>query len=175
MEFIKKGKYKYIIKGTEECRYCNGTGLYIGMAEKCGAAVVCSGCNGSGLVKIEESFKEFKERKRRKGVKRVYRTAGGYGITAEDIKTEDGIMHKFSEYGCSYEDWLNGVKPKPIISLHCPYQHTSQGLQTKDKNNLYKNRCSKNLGYGFIDDCKLRKDMSKCWEIYNQKIERKQR
>ena len=40
-----------------ECQACGGTGLYKGMAERDGAAVVCSCCNGTG--KTEFTYNEF--------------------------------------------------------------------------------------------------------------------
>jgi hypothetical protein len=46
------------------------------------------------------------------------------------------------------------------------YLWTNQELQSKDKNNLYRNRCNKSLSYGHISDCKNFKYKSKCWEIY---------
>jgi len=156
---------KFIVEGECECGSCGGTGLYVGIAEKNGAAVVCSSCEGTGKVKVREVFAEFTGRKRKNGVKRVYETAGGYGITAEDV-TVDGKTYHFSQYGVAYKDWLNGEKPLPIEEIHCPYQHTSQNLQCHDVNGLYKKRCNKNLGFGLISECKLRKEMAKCWKIY---------
>lgn len=32
-----------------ECQACKGTGLYKGMAERDGAAVVCSHCHGTAM------------------------------------------------------------------------------------------------------------------------------
>jgi len=46
-----------------ECRSCEGTGLYSGMCEPKGVAVVCHTCNGSGCEKL--SYKPFIGRKPR--------------------------------------------------------------------------------------------------------------
>ena len=43
-----------------ECKACNGTGLYVGMAERDGVAVQCHNCNGNGWVIYE--YNEFTER-----------------------------------------------------------------------------------------------------------------
>jgi len=159
----------YTITGEVECDSCRGTGLYCGMAERKGAAVVCTHCKGTGKVSVKQTFKKFVKRKKREGVKRVFETASGYGIAAEDVTTSEGNTIHFSRFGVDYEDWLNGAEPKPIEELHCPYQHTGQGLQSHDVNDLYKTRCTKYLGWGMITECKCRKDMAKCWKIYNGK------
>lgn len=39
---------EHIIKIECECNACKGTGLYVGMAERDGAAVVCYTCKGTG-------------------------------------------------------------------------------------------------------------------------------
>jgi hypothetical protein len=157
----------FTLTGFCECDSCNGTGLYCGMAERKGSAVVCSTCKGTGKVEFKGTFKKFKTRKRRSGIKRVFETAGGYGICGEDVTTTEGVTIHFSRFGASYDDWLNGEKPAPIEELHCPYQHTGQELQSDDVNNLYKTRCDKGLSLGgMITNCKCRKDMAKCWRIY---------
>jgi len=83
-----------------------------------------------------------------------------------------GGFHPFSRYGCTYKEWFNNLKkPVPIESLHCPYMHTQQGLQSHDVNNLYKTRCMKKgaLGIGcMISSCGFFKDKKTCWEIYNK-------
>ena len=55
-----------------------------------------------------------------------------------------------------------------MVVLQCPYQHTNQMLQCKDKNDLYKNYCTNYLGWGDnISECKNRKNMNQCWRVYN--------
>ena len=159
----------FTLTGEVECDSCGGTGLYCGMAEKKGSAVVCTNCKGTGKVSVKQTFKKFEKRKKREGVKRVFETAGGYMLAADDVTTKEGVTIHFSRFGVEYEDWLNGIAPKPLEELHCPYQHTGQGLQSNDVNGLYESRCSKHLGWGMITNCKCRKDMAKCWKIYNGK------
>jgi hypothetical protein len=157
----------FTVTGDCECNSCKGTGLYCGFAECKGAAVICHDCKGTGKVAISQTFTKFVTRKRRNNVKRVYETGAGYSIGAEDVVTRDGDMIHFSRYGADYQDWLNGVKPLPIEELHCPYQHTQQGLQSNDVNGLYKSRCDKGLSLGgMITKCKCRSDMARCWKIY---------
>lgn len=149
------------------CKDCNGTGLYVGMAERNGAAVICNKCNGTGCKKF--TYTPFTERKLRKGIERVYENGHGYVIGSADITTEEGKTIHFSQYGCTYEEWLSGVKPIPIKELCCPYQHTYQELRYKDVNALYESRCSHSLRLSDrIKDCKLYKCKETCWEIYDK-------
>jgi len=167
MKIIDCGK-NYRLEGNAECDSCKGTGLYAGFAEKDGARVVCHSCNGKGEVKVSLSWNKFLARKTDKGATRVYTNGMGYAITDKDVTSKEGRFMPFGQYGCSYQDWLNGIEPKPLEFLGCPYQETSQGLQCDDKNNLYKNRCKENIGWGRITDCKLFSNKGKCWKIYNK-------
>ncbi len=159
---------QYILSGESECKKCKGTSLYFGMAERDGARIVCYSCKGLGKVKTHLVFEKFFNRKVDKGAKRVYENGMGYCITHKDITDKEGNFFPFSQYGCSYAEWLNGKKPLPLEFLGCPYLETRQGLQSKDKNNLYKSRCKNNLGCGNITDCKLYNDKQKCWKIFNK-------
>lgn len=57
-----------------ECSACRGTGLYRGMAESAGTAVVCLRCDGTGCEEIQ--YRPFSGRNRRNDVERVCRSAG---------------------------------------------------------------------------------------------------
>lgn len=52
-----------------ECSACNGTGLYCGMCEPKGEAVVCLDCDGKGWHEV--GGKEFTGRKKKAGVKLI--------------------------------------------------------------------------------------------------------
>ena len=109
-----------------ECPDCKGTGLYVGMAERDGAAVICFICDGTGKKHIKHEYTEFTERQVRPGVERVFETAGGYCISSHDVNTDSGLF-PFTKAGCSYKEWLQGKIPEPIRFLHCPLEHFSQG------------------------------------------------
>lgn len=84
------------------CKSCGSTGLYVGMGEGSGAAVVCNGCNGTGKAVHKFEYEEFDKRKERKDVRRVYQTNPGIGIGENDkVKLED-----FG--GMPYAEWLKG-------------------------------------------------------------------
>ena len=78
-------------KVNEECQACDGTGLYIGMAERDGAVVVCCKCQGTGCFKFVHRYKEFTKRRTRHGViKRVFRCNPGIIIgEGKDLQLED--------------------------------------------------------------------------------------
>ena len=151
-----------LFKATIVCKACGGTGLYVGMAERDGAAVICWQCNGTGAYEYEEHYEVFTERKKRYDVRRVFAHGGGYVHTAEDA----GDL-KFSEAGAEYGEWLEGKRPAPMKSLYCPYQWTNQDMQSRDHTHyaMYQTRCSVLWG-GMIKDCEHFSDKAKCWELF---------
>jgi hypothetical protein len=160
-----------IISGEVECGSCDGTGLYVGFAEQKGSAVICNRCGGTGKVDFFQSFQKFNGKKEKYDIKRVYDNSHGYVISAEDCFV-DGKLFPFSQAGIDYDSWFKeDKKPVPMKFLLCPYLHTDQSLQTKDKNNLYKHRCKKNVFLGSsINKCKFFKNKETCWEIYDGEI-----
>ena len=168
---VIESENSFTVVGQIECSSCGGTGLYVGMAERGGAAVVCMECVGKGCVEYKQKFNKFTGRKKRKNVIRVYKSSShGYCVAPKDLILDNGTYVRFSKWGCGYEEWLNGQEPKPIYDLECPYQHTRQGLQCNDVNGLYKKKCSQGIRDGeLISECSLRKSMVECWEIYEGK------
>lgn len=59
-----------------ECSACGGTGLYSGLAEPKGTAVVCLQCGGDGCEEI--TFTPFVRRKGRRGIQTVRRSQGSF-------------------------------------------------------------------------------------------------
>lgn len=118
-----------VFEADVECTHCGGTGIYKGMAEGKGAGVICYHCNGTGCMHVEHVYTKFEKRIERKDIERLYKTAGGYGIRADDYTTKEGKLIKFSEAGVSYAEWLQGGVPKPIKDLHCPLMHYEQGTK----------------------------------------------
>lgn len=149
------------IKLDVECPECSGTGLYKGFAEQDGCAVVCSSCKGTGKYKFQYEYKEFKKRNIRKDVKRVFDGSHVYGCSAKDYTDkETGKTIHFSKYGCTYEEWLKGIKPKPVEELYCPYIYVgcSYGNEPLKK-------CRKNVG-NFVSKCKEYYNKEQCWKEY---------
>ena len=148
------------IELKEVCQYCKGTGLYIGMAERDGAAVVCHKCNGTDCFNFVHEYKEFKERFECKNVKWVYQA--NPGIVVGNTKC------KFSDFGgMSYNDWKNDRKFESGMEMRrytCPawwYQSVDW-----DKKPDW-GECYECLGNTF-SQCKYFKDKEKCWERFDK-------
>ena len=146
-----------------ECPTCEGTGLYAGMCEQDGCAVICDNCNGKGYTTYE--YNDFTGKKVKEGVIRVFEKTCGYVHSGKNCVCDDGRVLHFENYGCSYEEWLNGKEPRPMEELVCPYQYYNNGIGNEPFE-----RCRENApGIGFISDCKLFAQKDKCWEEYNKK------
>lgn len=160
---------KKVFKATIVCQSCGGTGLYSGMSERKGCAVICNDCDGTGREQFEFEYEVFKKRKGRKDIKRVFKDSCGYGSCPNDYTTKEGRVIHYSKGGCTYQEWVKGVKPLPVEDLYCPMSWESQHIQNDDNKHyktLYSPRCSPSLSCGCISDCKLFSDKAKCWEIY---------
>jgi hypothetical protein len=83
-----------------ECHSCSGTGLYSGMCEPRGTAVVCLTCSGTGCEKIR--YVPFTSRKGKRGIKTVSNSRGSF------IATGVGAVGN----SISYEEFSRGVLPK---------------------------------------------------------------
>lgn len=141
------------IRIKHECGSCGGTGLYVGMAERDGAAVVCGRCKGKGWQ--ESVFQEFTGRKERKGVLRVFEA--NVGIV---IGEGDGI--KLSDFGgMPLADWISGKRFESGTenrAYACPRQWTQCAggpMPAWDK-------CYSCLGRTF-KNCAHFDDKATCW------------
>ena len=61
------------------CSSCGGTGLYSGMCEAEGTAVVCLTCDGTGCQIIR--YHPFEKRLGKRGIKTVSRSRGSFIVT----------------------------------------------------------------------------------------------
>ena len=145
----------------EKCPACNGTGIFVGMAEKDGAGVVCHKCNGTGCFRFVHEYEEFEKREERIGIRRVFETNPGIMIG----ENEHLGLKDFG--GVSYRDWLDG-KPFPDKSemrkFTCPawwYQCVHNYLRP------HWDECYSALG-GRYSDCKHFADKEKCWERFDK-------
>lgn len=149
---------KKVFEVDIKCQSCNGTGLYVGMAERDGAAVICFTCKGTGKFHHKFTYEEFTERTKRSDVRRVFKTSCGYTQCPDDV-TNDGKLIEFSKAGVPYEDWLTGGQPLPLKTLYCPKMWTSQQWDSET--------CKQHCICGTsINNCPNRDNMAKCWEEY---------
>jgi len=152
-----------------ECPSCNGTGLYSGMAEGEGIAVICYKCKGSGKYHFVYSYNKFKGRKKKEGIKRVFLKGTQYKIGLGVINFDKVGPIDMDKEGVSYQEFLDGKMPEHITKLECPMLadqgacHDTPGF-TEKCNEL-------NGGWiGFLSDCKHQLKKEECWKrFYNTK------
>lgn len=142
------------------CRACAGTGLYVGLGERDGAAVVCHVCKGGGCERITIDYEPFVRRAAREGVTRVYRANPGICIGERA-----GVCGLEDFGGMPFADWLDG-KPWPAKSEDRAHTCPAWFWQTAD----YKRRpnwdeCD--LGVRF-SDCRHFAEKAKCWERFDR-------
>lgn len=143
---------------TQECKSCKGTGLYVGIAEKDGAAVVCYGCKGKGESRHTIEYDDFNGLKINTEVKRVYENNPGIGIGAEDGFT----LEEFG--GMCYEDWLKGHN-FPEKSEMRKYTCPAWWYQSVD----YDKKPDWCECFGsFFKDCKKYQEKEKCWDRWDK-------
>ena len=94
------------IEVEAECKSCKGTGLYVGMYERNGAAIVCHICKGTGRQKITVEYEPFHQRKHRKGIIRVLQHNPGIGVGVNQ-----GEAIRLIDFGgISYAHWEAGTE-----------------------------------------------------------------
>jgi len=148
------------LKIERQCTDCNGTGLYVGMAEHNGAAVVCHGCRGTGKEIIEIDNTPFTGRKERLDVKCVYQTNPG-------ICMGTGNGHTLEEFGgMPYKEWALGLKfPKgsEMRKYTCPAWFYQSADYEKKPN-------WKECGGGSFSACSSFPNKEKCWKRWDKEF-----
>jgi len=86
-----------------ECTACDGTGLYSGMFERDGEAVICLCCNGTGCEVVE--YIPFDKRRLRCDVKTVRHSSGRFRLPAAG-KNPSGSV--------TYQEFLAGKRPSTV-------------------------------------------------------------
>lgn len=149
-----------------ECPKCNGTGIYVGLAERNGAGVVCSQCHGTGAYRFKYEYTPFTTRRNRKDIKRVYQAHSGYVLTATGKIENDCTSIDMTKQGVSYAEFMAGKLPTPIEALYCPMCADQSACHDVKG---FTDRCIKlNGGWiGYIPDCK-HKDYAQCWQRFKQ-------
>ena len=154
-----------LIEFDEECPSCGGTGLYDGMAERGGAAVVCHTCKGTGCHRFKHEYKPFIRRKKRAGVERVYEVNPGIIIGI-------GNGHALTDFGgMPYFEWEAGLKfpaGSENRNFTCPawwYQSANYKLKPDW------DECNAALGCSF-SRCPCFKNKRACWARWDDVIGR---
>ena len=148
-----------------ECSSCKGSGVYVGMAEKDGAAVICHNCKGTGAFHYVFNYNDFTGRKSRADVKRVYLQSYGYVIAPKEIDFKGIGKIDMANEGVSYNDFLNGAMPGHIEKLACPML-ADQGACHDIKG--FTDECNKLHGgwVSYLPECKNRANMAECWKRF---------
>jgi len=148
-----------VIEFDEKCKSCNGTGLYVGLAERDGAAVICSTCEGTGCHHFKYEYEDFKKRKKIKGITRIYNVNPGICIGI-------GNGHTLEEFGgIPIDEWENGKPFTPGTEnrkFTCPawwYQSADYSKKPSWK------EC---IGVGSFSSCKFFGCKNKCWERWDK-------
>lgn len=157
---------KKTIELKEKCMACNGTGIYVGMAERDGAGVVCYKCKGTGCFEYSHTYEDFEKREERKDVLRVYQVNPGICIGC-------GNGHTLEEFGgMSYEEWKNGKRFEKGMedrAYTCPcWWYQSADYKQKPE----WDECKSSLGSTF-SRCKNFQTKAKCWERFDKETESK--
>ncbi|MCK5639905.1 MAG: hypothetical protein KAJ19_03880 [Gammaproteobacteria bacterium] len=141
-----------------ECDVCQGTGLYVGMGERAGAAVVCSSCKGTGHRHIVIKYCDFEGRQPREDVRRVYATNPGIAIG-------EGNGHKLEDFGgMPLADWENG-EPFPNKSENRAFTCPAWWYQSADysKKPDWRDGDIQCAGLGSFSRCPHFHEKTKCW------------
>lgn len=144
------------IEFDEKCKACNGTGLYVGIAERDGYAVVCHDCNGTGKYHFVHEYEEFEGRVERRGIRRVIQYNPGIVV---------GGDHDFG--GMSYEDWISGKEFKPGMEMRkytCPCWWYQVADYSKKPNWI---EC---WSTSLFPRCKHFSEKEKCWERWDKEF-----
>jgi hypothetical protein len=142
---------------SAQCNLCGGSGLYVGMAERHGDAVVCGQCKGTGLYTIK--YIPFNGRKEpRSRVLRVLQANPGIisapGVTSGGVTLAEWVADPSSAK----------QRGKEMRSHTCPkwwYQSVdySKGPEWKE--------CDESLGRTF-SRCPSFARKSECWARFDR-------
>ncbi len=152
-----------------QCKACEGTGLYVGVCERDGAAVICRECNGTGKYRYVFEYGEFTGRKRKEGVTRVYRDGYGYVISPGKVNFKGIGMVDMDKEGVSYEEFEKGTMPGHIKKLACPLLADQCACYSIPG---FVKECERlHGGYiGRIDNCSYWDNRDECWKRFDASV-----
>lgn len=145
----------------EKCKACNGTGLYVGLGERDGFAVVCHQCKGTGKYTFTHEYEDFERREERSGIVRVLEANPGICVGTGNNYNENSFG------GMPYREWLSGSgfpERSEMREFTCPawwYQSVNYDLKPDWE------ECNSSFG-GSFSGCKHFKDKKKCWEKFDK-------
>ena len=144
------------IELVEKCKACKGTGLYQGIGERDGYAVVCHNCHGTGKVYFSHEYEEFTRKETREGIHTVVQVNPGICLGGNEGELDFG--------GMNYKDWASGKRfpqGSEMRKFVCPawwYQCADYGKRP------HWNEC---IVCGSFSGCKHFQNKDKCWERFD--------
>lgn len=154
---------KHTIEYDCKCYSCSGTGLYVGIAEHDGAAVVCYDCKGTGLVHKKIEYEDFEGRVLRTNIDRVFYTSCGIVIGIGRDK-----QYKLKDFGgMPYKEWFadQSFPEKSEMRLFTCPQWYYQSADYEKKPDF--EECKSNYG-GAFSGCASFPNKEKCWERFDK-------
>ena len=148
---------KKVIEFDEKCQNCGGTGLYVGMAERDGAAIMCHTCQGTGCHKFHHEYEEFNKRVEKRGVVRVYQTNPGIMLGGKRLEDFGGMPVKEWESGLPF---LPGMENRKYTCPAWWYQSADYKLQPDW------HECNSALGKSF-SKCNSFPTKAECWKKWD--------
>jgi hypothetical protein len=153
----------HVLEFDECCPSCRGSGLYRGMAEHNGFAVVCHTCNGTGCHRAKYEYDDFDGKKLSDNVHTVIRVNPGIGVGIDESRG----FTKESFGGMPYKDWLDG-KPFPPKSEMRKYTCPCWWYQSADYNLKPDwDWCMESFGTTF-SECNHFCIKEVCWERFDK-------
>ena len=148
----------HVIEYDEQCKSCAGSGLYVGFAERDGAAVVCHTCHGTGKHHVKIEYDDFQGRQLRDDVERVYETNPG-------ICLGKGNGHKLSDFGgMPYDSWLMNL-PSGVGRENRKY--TCPAWWYQSANYKMKPKWEECVVNGAFSGCAHFDNKDRCWQRFD--------
>jgi len=150
------------IEYDEQCKSCKGTGLYIGIGERDGAAIICHTCNGTGCHHVCVEYDSFTIRQDNPNVRRVYKANPGICIGSNNSCT----LADFG--GMPVKEWESGL-PFPPGSEDRKHTCPAWFYQSADYNKKPDwNEC--NCWGNTFSQCAHFQSKEKCWERWDKEF-----
>lgn len=150
---------KKTVEFDQKCQSCNGTGLYVGLGERDGAAVVCAQCEGTGCFHFRHEYETFQKRIVREDVEHVVEVNPGICIGKAEGKYSLGDFG-----GMTYNEWRAG-KDFCAGSENRLFTCPSWWYQSADYDKK-PDWCECNFGGSFAN-CERFCQKAKCWERFD--------
>lgn len=144
-----------------QCKECKGTGLFKGMGERDGWAVVCHKCKGSGCYHFKFEYEAFHGRVKCDNVQQVVEVNPGIVLTtrgADRTYTHESFGGQPYESWCKDEPFPPGSENREFCCPASWYQSADYGAQPKWE------ECA---GVGAFSACRCFRGKAGCWERFD--------